>query len=215
VDERSRIKIIKATNYQTAVKDMSLRANDKIHLDIEDRLKLYGLFYDRKKGEYRRLRKPISQIVGPDALAQAVIAIALQKPDEARARPLTFVNNNYGGIFDETYDKDLYAACILIDRQVTSYMEQEAVTSDEKRDLHYYVGAIVCSLLASKSHPTPPEIAGLAKTCVVPIDIPTLETAADIAITAYKKLGATDKVAKSVSMRTEMIAMLEAKVGVS
>ncbi len=49
-DERSRIKIIKATNYQTAVKDISLHANDTIHLDIEDKLKLYSLFYDRRRG---------------------------------------------------------------------------------------------------------------------------------------------------------------------
>jgi hypothetical protein len=183
-------------------------------LDIEDRLKLYGLFYDRKKGEYRRLRKPIAQIIGPDALAQAVIAIALQKPDEARARPSTYVSNNYDQIFDDNYDKDLYAACILMDRQVAAYMEEEALTRDEKRDLRFYIGTILCSLLANKSHPTSQEISGMAKTCVVPISTPLLETAADMAITVYKKQGATDKAAKSVAMRTEIISMLEKKLGV-
>jgi hypothetical protein len=42
-----------------------------------------------------------------------------------------------------------------------------------------------------------------------------METAADMAIVAYKKLGATDKVAKSVPMRIEMVSMLEAKLGVA
>jgi len=213
-DERSRSKIIKATNYQTEVKDISLRANDIIHLDIEDRLKLYNLFYDRKKGEYRRLRKPLPQIVGPEALSQSVIAIALQKPDEARARPLTYLNNNYAEVFADKYDKDLYATCILIDRQVAAYLEIEAVSKDEKRDLRYYVGAIVCSRLAHKSRPSIPEIAALVSICVLPIDQQILEFCTDAAITVYKKLGATDKIAKSVNMRTEMLNMLEGNFGV-
>ena len=156
----------------------------------------------------------VSQIVGPEALSQAVIAIALQKPDEARARPLTYRTENYTEVFDDKYDKDLYAACILIDRQVAAYLEQEAVTKDEKRDLRYYVGAIVCSKLALKSHPTSSEIAVLAKSCVLPIDPTTLEFCTDVAITVYKKLGATDKVAKSVNMRTEMLSALEGHFGV-
>jgi hypothetical protein len=213
-DERSRIKIIKATNYQTEVKDISLRANDTIHLDIEDRLKLYNLFYDRKRGEYRRLRKPLSQIVGPEALSQSVIAIALQKPDEARARPLTYLNSNYMEVFDEKYDKDVYATCILIDRQVMAYLEVEAVSKDEKRDLRYYVGTIVCSKLSQKSHPSISEIAALVSVCVLPIDPTILEFCADTAITVYKKMGATDKIAKSVTMRTEMLNMLEGHFGV-
>ncbi len=130
-----------------------------------------------------------------------------------RVPALLHIARNYTEVFDDKYDKDLYACCILIDRQVASYFEAEALTKDEKRDLRYYVGTIVCAVLANKSHPSISEIAALAKICVLPIDPTILESCADLAISAYKKLGATDKVAKSVSMRTETLRLLEQRLG--
>jgi hypothetical protein len=69
-NDQTRRRITKATNNQTPVNPLSLRATEDIHFDIEELLRLYGIFYDRRKGEYRRLRKPISQIVGIKELAQ-------------------------------------------------------------------------------------------------------------------------------------------------
>jgi hypothetical protein len=48
-DEKTRNKVTKATNFQTAVEPLSLIATDQIHFDVEERLKLYDLFYDRRK----------------------------------------------------------------------------------------------------------------------------------------------------------------------
>lgn len=79
-EDQTRNRITKATNFQTTVNPVSLHATDQIHFDIEERLKLYGLFYDRRKGHYRNLRKPISQIVSIHDLARAVIAVVLQEP---------------------------------------------------------------------------------------------------------------------------------------
>jgi hypothetical protein len=91
--EQARNQIVKATNNQTPVNPLSLHATDRLHFDIEDRLALYGLFYDRRKGHYRHLRKSIAQIVSPQDLARAVIAIVLQQADNARARPQSLTNN--------------------------------------------------------------------------------------------------------------------------
>jgi hypothetical protein len=58
-EEKSRNNIIKATNSQTTVSPVSLRATDKIHFDIEDRLKLYDVFYDLGLVREQALEKPL------------------------------------------------------------------------------------------------------------------------------------------------------------
>src|SRR5439155_14310379 len=45
----SRDRIIKATNSQTVIPPASLRATDKVHRDIEEYLRPFGLYYDRRK----------------------------------------------------------------------------------------------------------------------------------------------------------------------
>ncbi|MFL6437700.1 MAG: AIPR family protein [Terriglobales bacterium] len=204
-DEKSRSKIIKATNSQTPVSMLSLMATDQIQEDIEDRLKLYGLFYDRKKGEYRRLKKSINKIVGMGTLAQAVIAIALQKPNESRGRPETFVKNNTQQVFDTTVDRDLYAACILLDRQVIEYLRNQGLESDEVRDIRYYVAMIVGQQWDVASRSTQ-SIANAIAAVVKPIPVAILKNAQDRARKAYKSLGATDVVAKSYSMTEKVLA---------
>jgi hypothetical protein len=204
-DEKSRSKIIKATNSQTPVSMLSLMSTDQIQEDIEDRLRLYGLFYDRKKGEYRRLKKTIKKIVGMGTLAQAVIAVALQRPDEARGRPETFVKNHTAEVFDTTVDRDLYAACILLDRQVIEFLQTQKLDSDEVRDVRYYVSMLVgkeWNLVSRSADSISKAIAAV----VNPIPAAILEKATEQAIKAYKSLGGTDVVAKSSQMRELVLA---------
>lgn len=198
-DEKSRSKIIKATNSQTTVSLLSLMSTEQIQEDIEDRLRLYGLFYDRKKGEYRRLKKPVKKIVGMNSMAQAVMAIALQKPDQARGRPETYVRDHAPEVFDPGVDRDLYAACILLDRQVIEFLHAQGLGADEIRDLRYYVSMLVGTSwnIASRSKEA---IAKAIAAVVKPIPAATLKTALDKARGAYMALGATDVAAKSSEM---------------
>lgn len=50
---QSRDRIIKATNSQTNIPSASLRATEKIHRDIEEYLRPYQIFYDRRKNYYK------------------------------------------------------------------------------------------------------------------------------------------------------------------
>ena len=59
----SRDRIIKATNSQTPMPVASLRATEKIHRDIEEYLRTFGLFYDRRKNYYKNDGKPIEKII--------------------------------------------------------------------------------------------------------------------------------------------------------
>jgi hypothetical protein len=180
-------------------------STDQIQEDIEDRLRLYGLFYDRKKGEYRRLKKPIKKIVGMGTMAQAVMAIALRKPDQARGRPETYVKDHSAEVFDPNIDRDLYAACILLDRQVIEFLQTQGLDSDEVRDVRYYVSMLIGMEwnLASR---TPDSIAKAIAAAVKPIPAATLKTAMDKAMLAYKSLGATDVAAKSAGMTKVVLA---------
>ncbi len=212
-EDQSRNKIIKATNFQTQVQTLSLRATDRIHFDIEDKLKLYNLYYDRRKGEYRRLKKPIATIISIRALAQACMAILLQKPDDARARPQTALGKDetYTQIFNENYDSDVYAACILLDRQVVQFLEQSEPNRDIRRDIRYYVDMLLACKLLEVAKPNPKKLASLVKQCTAPIESKKLIAACDEAVKAYNKLGGTDKVAKGSELREFLITSLKSK----
>jgi hypothetical protein len=208
-DEKTRSKIIKATNSQSPVSKLSLMSNEPIQESIEDRLRLYGLHYDRKKGEYRRLKKPLQTIVGMGTLAQAVIAIVLQKPDEARGRPQSFVEKNMSEVYDEKVDLDLYSASILIDRQVEKYLHdlqlKKSLTSDCVRDIRFYVSMLI-GMKWNLSSKTSASITDAVKEVVKPIPAADLDDAIAKAKSAYNSLGATDKGAKSVAMRHLVLA---------
>ena len=163
-DEKTRNKITKATNFQTAVEPPSLRATDQIHFDIEERLKLYDLFYDRRKGKYRNLRKPIYKIITIRAMAQAIMAIVLQRPNDARGRPQKLLNQEgmYEKIFDTQVDRDLYVVCALLDRQVGEFVElQFGISIEDRRDTKYYVEMWLAATALKKAIPTPSDIASL------------------------------------------------------
>lgn len=212
-EDQSRNRIIKATNFQTQVQFLSLRATDRIHFDIEDKLKLYNLYYDRRKGEYRRLRKPISKIISIRALAQVCMAILLQKPDDARARPQTALKKDetYSEIFNENYDSDVYATCILLDRQVKQFLEESQLSKDVRRDIRYYVGMLLTCKLLNVAKPKPEEIASLVKQYAVSLEPKVLQAVCDEALSEYKRLGANDKVAKGPELRKSLIDSLKTK----
>ena len=207
-EDEVRTRITKATNFQTQVNPVSLHATDRIHFDIEERLKLYGLFYDRRKGHYRDLRKPISQIVSIHDLARAVIAIALQEPDNARARPQTLLNNEhaYKRIFDEGYNRDLFVTCILIDRQVLEYLKsRDELSKDERRNIRFYIDMLIAVALVDSPDPTPQEIAAVVQEVISPIEEAMLEGCARVVLDEYRGLGADDKVAKGTDLRQALL----------
>jgi hypothetical protein len=209
-DERARTRIIKATNSQTKVSDLNLLSTEPIQQTIEDRLRLYGLFYDRKKGQCRRLKRPINKIVGMRAMAQAVMSIVLREPDQARGRPETFIKANAVRVFDPAADSDLYASCIVLDRQVADYLATaDGLTNDERRDLRYFMDMLIVSLVLKKQKPGATEIAnGLPM--LRNIDKSVISAACGTVKEVYLEMGASDQIAKS----REMSLAIEDAVGV-
>src|SRR5579863_6431050 len=149
----------------------------------------------RKHGEYRRLKKPLSSIVGQNDLINVVMAMMLRVPDQARGRPLTYFADHASEIFNPDYDRDVYSACVLIDRQVKTVL-REKIDPELRRDLRLYISMTVCCLLCGKQEPSVQEIAALTKAVIKPIDEAIIDQATKAAQVVYKKLGGDDKAAK-------------------
>ena len=205
-DEMTRNRVTKATNNQTPVSPLSLRATDQIHFDIEERLKLYDLYYDRRKGQHRNQRKPISKIVTIKALAQAVMAALLGRPNDAYARPLSVLKQEelYDDVFSDKHDRDLYVSCALLDKAVIEFMDDQELTKDERRGLRYYVITWLSYGLTGKLEPRPKDIAILGPEIVRGISRKIFEDALATVLEHYKALGGTEKVAKGAVLHQRL-----------
>jgi hypothetical protein len=212
-DEPTRNRVIKATNFQTTVDPLSLRSTEQVHFDIEERLKLYDLFYDRKKGKYRNLRKSISKIISIRSLAQSLIAIVLQRPNDARGGPQKLLNQDdqYKRVFSDSVDRDLYVVCALIDKQVEAFLETQKLSKEERRDIRYYVDMAVCCELLKNAKPAPKDIAGLLTVAVSGLkDADLIATVASV-LKRYNSLGSSDKIAKGPDLVKRLLEDLSDK----
>jgi AIPR protein len=126
-DEEVRDRIIRATNSQTKVPDASLHATEVIHRQIEAYFKTHGWFYDRRKNFYKNAGKPGDRIISIGGLGQAVTAIGLSRPNDARARPTTLLNNpaDYKEIFNDQVDLDVYLWLAAAQRMVDTMLIRE------------------------------------------------------------------------------------------
>lgn len=149
-------KIIRATNSQNKMSQASLRMTDQIHRDIEEFFKKVDLFYDRRRGHYRDQGKPIRKIVSVNAVAQSVISILLQRPDDARARPGDYfkIDARYDAVFDNPkIPVPAYLACVQIMQRVEQHMTQHNVESSDKKNLKFYVAALLARELTGLAMP--------------------------------------------------------------
>jgi hypothetical protein len=144
-DQRTQDRIIKATNSQNKMQPASLRMTDQIHRDIEQVFKSEGLFYDRRKGFYKDQGQPIKTIVSVNAVAQGIISIMLQRPDDARARPGDYFKdeNRYISIFaNPKIQLQTYLACVRIVRRIEKFMAGRGVEKSDIKNLLFYVAAM-------------------------------------------------------------------------
>lgn len=119
-DGETRDRIIKATNFQTRVTAASLRATDKLQRDIEEFFQHKGWFYDRRKNYYKNLGKPADRIIGITYLAQSIMAVVLQQPDNSRARPSSIIKSqeSYEKVFAPTIPLEVYFYCATTMRTI-------------------------------------------------------------------------------------------------
>lgn len=102
--------IIYATNNQANVNVTALRATEKLQRDIEDALKVHGIYYDRRTNYYQNQGIPQNAIITPLALASGYICLFYKNPYVATSLKQKFMRDDYkyGQVFSPTTDLNVW-----------------------------------------------------------------------------------------------------------
>ena len=205
-DERVYGEIVKATNSQNKMEPYSLRAHDKIHVQIEEVFKQYDFFYDRRKGHYKSEGKPIQKIISPKELAQAVAAALLSKPDDARARPGKYWKDpEYEKVFCPSHKLPMFLSCIKLSRIVTKNLQhRENLDRGDINNIKSYVVMVA----AHKALGQTPTSDGLSSLDVSSITEDQLEEYYRYVWKHYKSLGGDDTTARGSQLVSDLLSSL-------
>lgn len=207
----SRDKIIKATNSQTAMPPASLRATDKVHRDIEEFLRPFALYYDRRKNSHKNEGRSIDQIISIPLMAQSVMSCYLQRPSDARARPSSLLkkDEDYASIFSSDYPVAMYLVCGKLIKAVQSNLgAREDLAAKDRNNLIFYVAMHAAACLANKSKPTADD---LSKIDVNKVTKELVDGSFDVVQPMYVKLGGTEQVAKGGQLVADVRQELEVR----
>jgi hypothetical protein len=207
-DAGKRDQIIRATNRQTNINNSSFRASEPIHKEIEDFLLTKGYFYDRRKNAYKREGKPADKIIGIDRLAQGVLAILLQEPHTARARPTTAIKSdaNYKKIFssDKTvHPLELYGTVTALLDRVEAYFRGLSGKVDRvfRNNLKFHTLMVLAwSLNGGQTMPAP----AIVKMDSAKATDQQLKAVTDWVFAEFKSAGPEDKTAKDASFTSRL-----------
>lgn len=208
-NEESRDQIIFATNNQTNIPKATLRVTDPIHLQIEMYFKSRGLFYDRRKNYYKNQGHKPAEIVGVSFLAQCLITIFLKKPDYARARPSTLLNDEktYNELYEKNNDLEVFYRVALLGKKIQKNVRSGSdYSSAEKSDILYYVLYAVIADVLGKKNITPADIKSLDMDSVTDT---LIEDIRNRVYEIYKQHGGNGRVAKSAEFIQYIDNMLD------
>jgi hypothetical protein len=99
-DKALSTRIAEFTNSQNPVRGRDIRAIDYAQIKLEKEFEVLGLFYERKKNQYRA--KPRVSRVDSEKSGQVILAFYLDRPAEAKNKKSTIYSDYYERIFDDT-----------------------------------------------------------------------------------------------------------------
>ncbi|MBV7307300.1 AIPR family protein [Acinetobacter sp. CWB-G5] len=205
--EEVRDKIIKATNSQTQIPKASLRATDPIHRQIESFLKPKGLFYDRRKNFYKNEGKKPKEIVSISFMSQCLISVLMQRPDYARARPSTLLDDDdsYNRLYSENTPLEVYYLISYFGKKVEEHTRNiPNLESNQSTDIKFHVLYASIALACKSTRPTNQAIRLLNESSIDEY----LPDAIGITSSLYLGNGGNNKAAKAQKMREELISRL-------
>lgn len=203
-DESSRDSIIYATNNQTNISKSYLRVTDTIHLQIELFFKSRGIYYERRKNYYKNQKKKSKDIISVSFLAQCMITIFLQQPDQARARPSTLLtdDNTYKELYKNNQDLEVFYIAASLGIKIRDFLKQiNSISSPERNDVLFYVlYGVVATAIGKKKI----LFNDLKNIDLNSIDDEYINNIYQKIFTKYKDLGGDGRVAKSTNFITEV-----------
>ncbi|MCM3503069.1 AIPR family protein [Microbacterium sp. P26] len=142
-DSFTRDQVIAGTNRQTNITNIQLKATEFIHVEIEEYLATRGWYYERRKNQYRKSSHPAARIVSINQLAQGMIAVALGRPADARARPSSLISKPeiYAAVFPEDAKRPAYAAALELLQAVDEFLKLDSAKAimDDSTNARFYV----------------------------------------------------------------------------
>ena len=211
--EKSRLNVIRSTNSQTKVPLSSLRATEIIHRDLEDYLLTKGLYYDRRKNYYKNNGKPINSIISISYVGQAIMAMVLQEPDYARARPSTLLKNDtdYIRVFTDKYPIEVYVNVIRMQKLVESKMKSNSFSFSTSQigDIKYHVSMYLTCLVLNKKKPSAIDISKIDTLNIS--DEKCIEAIEEVNV-LYDSLGGTNAIAKGKELVNELKELITEKI---
>lgn len=202
----SRVKIIKATNSQSAIPPSQIRATDNIHFNIEKYFEKNNLYYDRRKNFYKNIGKPISDIIGIPRLAQSINAILLKRPHESRAKPSSLLKTDkrYKEIFNDNYNLEFFLVSARLIMKI-HYFIKKTHNKGFSPDLIYHL-AMYTAIMETKKED--PKEADIIRINVTELENKELEAHADDISTEIIKIYGKDysinTIAKSSRFTSEI-----------
>lgn len=151
--------VIKATNSQTNISALALRATDEYQRKIEAYLEIKGYFYERRKNYHKNRGVQASKIIDMARLGQSVMALNLNLPHEARARPGSFLNKleNYNKIFPNGQDMSRFATATALERKLDDWLRNNRSAYDAlyRNNLRYHTLMVLAwDIMGEKSRKT-------------------------------------------------------------
>ena len=194
-------RIIKATNSQTRIPSAWLHATEDIHRKIEISLRNAGYYYDRRKNFYKNQGKPTRLIITIPYLSQALAAILLQKPDDARARPTTIVEKHYKFLFPSKSETGVYVSSVKILKRVNEFLEHKVPDRGKRLNLVFYLAMYATGIALRSPKPQRKRIASFDLS-ILTDDF--LEKCYTFVESEYLTLGGDDRVAKGSDLSSKL-----------
>jgi hypothetical protein len=200
-DPKSIDRIIKATNSQTQIPRVWLHATEDIHRKIERILGEHGMFYDRRKNYYKNKGKAATEIVTIPYLAQALAAILLQRPDDARGRPTTVAEKYYKRLFSDKHPNDLYPKCVKALRMTEQFLDESDLEKEHKSNILFHLAMYAVSSALKSTKPQRQRIADL-DTALLTKEF--LSACKEKIYVRYLEAGGDDKAAKGPALAEQV-----------
>ena len=206
--QRAAIESSKATNSQTSIPQVLLRATDKVHRVIQEYLEPFGLFYDRCKNMHKNEGRSTEQIIGIPLIAQAIMSISMQRPDDARARPSSQLkrDDDYAKIFSPDHPIELYLVAGKLIKAVQSYLRAQEDLRKDKNNLRFYAAMHAASKLTGKANPLTKD---LAKIKPEDIQQPMIEESVTTVRADYRSRWMQPLLAKATGLLAQLKERLE------
>jgi len=220
LDEATRDDVIRATNSQTKVPDASLHATEDLHRQIESHFAGAGWYYDRRKNFYKNAGKPADKIISIPTLGQAVMAIGLSRPDDARARPSTLLNNeaDYAAVFSSTLNLGVYLWIATVQRRVDSLLLSEGVEADAstRTNTRFFVSSYLVTRALGAQIYNPGQLTKLAET-PLELNVDDVKDALGVVLDELNQVASendwqADRAAKSRTLAKAVIARAVAAI---